>query len=384
MISEPHISRTIAWLQFPMAALVHFNHIPSLDSPLGPVRFVEQLIYVGLAKPVMPAFFFIAGYLFFYGCDNFKPGVYLRKLSKRCRTLLLPYAIWSLIFCLCMCAYGMMAFPTDTESLFDTFVVGSYSKLSVTPFGNSFRSLPYPDAAQHLWFIRDLMLLMILSPAVWLLGRLDPRLSIPLISLAALLNAGIPGVGSDAPVWFTLGSLFAIHRIDMVRLSHRLGWKIVIPWLILTFLYTGAVHFFDYHHYTYGPKSILAGTLSAFTGVFAYFAIASRSLYPGDDTLSADRLANSQTDYRTNRFNTLMLMLLPTCFFFYAIHPLPLIDRYIRITDYFVTDPDWKESAAFFSVAILKLILIPLLFFALRRVMPRTLSLLTGGRSART
>lgn len=376
MTLEPHISRTFAWLQFPMAALVTLMHSPTGPSPIVTVRFVIEFIICGITRPVIPAFFFISGYLFFNGCSTFGPGDYLRKIGRRTRTLLIPYLAWCILFCISMAAYGMLDLRPDAQALVKLFVAGDSEKLTVTPFGNVINNLSYPEAGGHLWFIRDLMLMMLLSPLVWLLGRLNAKITIPLVSVAALLNLGIPGVGSVAPVWFTLGGLFAIHRIDVVRICHRLGWRLIAPWLTLALLFAAMVTFFDWHHINYGPKSIMVSTLNTYIGVFAYFAIASRSLYPCKRGLSV-----VNDSYRANRLNTLLLTLVPVCFFMYAIHPLPQIDRYIRLSDLIVTDPDWREGAAFFTAAILKLTLIPLLFYALRHMMPRTLSLLTGGRS---
>jgi len=367
-----------------MAALVTLAHSPTGPSPIFAVRLVVEFIICGITRPLIPAFFFISGYLFFYGCSSFGTGTYLRKITQRSCTLLVPYLVWCTLFGISMAAYGQIDPRLDPHSLFKMFVAGDVGKFSVTPFGNVIMNIPYPDAGGHLWFIRDLMVVVLFSPLVWLTGRLDARISIPLVSLAALLNAGIPGVGSVAPVWFTLGSLFAIHRVDIVRLCHRLGWTLIIPWLLLAMLFAAMVCSFDLHHLTYGPKSIMASTLNSYIGVFAYLAIASRSLYPGKQGLAADKLATGHVTHHANRLNTLLLTLAPVCFFMYAIHPLPHIDRYIRLTDLFITDPEWKEGAAFFSAAILKLTLIPLLFLAMRRMTPRLLSFLTGGRSRRS
>jgi hypothetical protein len=368
-----------------MAALVTLMHSPTSPSPVAPVRFIEEFICCGLTRPLMPAFFLISGYLFFGTLQNFHPKDYLGKMARKSRTLLLPYIIWCAIFSISLIVYGDIDPGPEPGSLIRLFWAGESSMYTVTPFGYKITDIAYPDGGGHLWFLRDLIVMMLLTPAIWFFARLNPKITIPIVSLAALTNAGIPGIGSTSVVWFTMGAIFGIHRIDFVRFSYRLGACVIIPWLLLGAVFAYMVIEYGWHHVTYGPKSIMVSTLDAYIGVFAYFAIASRCLYhlkkEGRATIS---LSEDNAIYRANNLNKILLRLAPVSFFMYVIHPLPWIDRHIRLTDYLISNPDYKETAAFVSVAILKLTLIPLLFFAMRRYTPRLLSILTGGRSSRT
>ena len=50
----------------------------------------------GIARIGVPLFFFISGFLFFY-YDDFSKNVYLGKIKKRFKSLVVPYIFWNLV-----------------------------------------------------------------------------------------------------------------------------------------------------------------------------------------------------------------------------------------------------------------------------------------------
>ena len=162
-------SETIQFLRFPLIVGVIFIHtditLPNNesieDSSIWTV--VENIMYLFsyvLPAACVPLFFFISGFLFFKNVD-FNLDVYKRKILSRCRTLLAPYVIWNLL--------GFLLFLLKHYNSFKD------GKLCVTFVGflNGFfmihPSNTNPPFNFPLWFIRDLIILVVLSPLIFLL-----------------------------------------------------------------------------------------------------------------------------------------------------------------------------------------------------------------------
>lgn len=85
-------SRLSNAIKVPMIILVIFVHENlnlERDGYLG-------LLLAAMANVSVPVFFLISGYYFFKG-EELGKDVYLSKLKKRIRTLLLPYLLWNLL-----------------------------------------------------------------------------------------------------------------------------------------------------------------------------------------------------------------------------------------------------------------------------------------------
>lgn len=118
--------------------------------------FIVHWISDVATKSCVPLFFLISGYLFFKSVDGTSPYKikYLGKLKKRTKTLLVPYLIWNLLYFVYMVAFKKM----DLSFL---SVVGAFF---VRP---DLLPVSYYPAYTPFWFIRELMLLMLLSPLVY-------------------------------------------------------------------------------------------------------------------------------------------------------------------------------------------------------------------------
>ena len=100
------LSKTISFIRFPLIVGVVFIHsnmlVVNIQGTLirydrwPIVAFLMKLFSVVFADVCVPLFFFISGFLFFYKPD-FTRGVYIDKLRKRVKTLLVPYLIWNFV-----------------------------------------------------------------------------------------------------------------------------------------------------------------------------------------------------------------------------------------------------------------------------------------------
>ena len=98
-------SKTISFLRLPLIAFVILVHcdfvsvIPELgDSVQYPgYNCMSEIIHLLFSQCAVLLFFFFSGYLFFIKISDYNSRTYLKKLSNRTKTLLVPYLFWNLI-----------------------------------------------------------------------------------------------------------------------------------------------------------------------------------------------------------------------------------------------------------------------------------------------
>ncbi|MDR0606256.1 MAG: acyltransferase, partial [Bacteroidales bacterium] len=131
-------------------------------------EYVQGAISEMIGRCAVPLFYIISGYLFFYEIPNGLHSIF-EKQKKRMRTLLIPYIIASVFFVF-FCVLVTIV-PGTAQ-----FINSSILPLFENNLGNIFYNIFYdagtgmPIAAQ-LWFLRDLILLVILSPIWYLLYK---------------------------------------------------------------------------------------------------------------------------------------------------------------------------------------------------------------------
>lgn len=96
-----------------------------------------------LTSIAVPYFFLISGF-FFFKCSYYAPGNYKKMIRKKIRTLLVPFLIWNVLAIFPLWYSGKMVI----ENHWYLYVV----------------DLLHSDYNGPLWYVRTLMLLMLLSP----------------------------------------------------------------------------------------------------------------------------------------------------------------------------------------------------------------------------
>ena len=206
MYVNKQFERVVDLLRFPLIAGVVFIHAPVAGLALK----TSFEILTGLCVPL---YFIISGYFFFYG-KNFDMQVYRRNIVKRVRTLLIPYLLWNLIALLVWqlrCRMNIGHMMLDAK-----FVLGSFW---ATPFENgSDAPIDYP-----LWFVRDLMVICLLSPVVYYALRRVGILWLVATGISWFFdfNIPVPGFSSIAVFFFSVGAYFSIRRVDPLGMPHR-------------------------------------------------------------------------------------------------------------------------------------------------------------------
>ena len=189
-------TNAISLLRFPLAILVVYLHSrpevigAGADMECMPMLLnLTNLISGNITRIAVPAFFFISGYLFFRNIEKWEWSQYFDKLERRFHTLVVPFIVWNLLI------FGVYFFiqmfvPSlihNEHELIRNYGLSHY----LSAFG--FNVFEKPICYQ-LWFIRDLIVLVLLTPVLYVviasLRRL-PYFAIVVVALITVVGGAI-------------------------------------------------------------------------------------------------------------------------------------------------------------------------------------------------
>lgn len=205
-------SKNISVLRFPMIAMIVCIHARmgeglSLDeNNINSLLATEYILGEIIATIAVPLYFIISGFLFFYNIDVFNKEIYITKLRKRVQTLLIPYFIWNLI------AY--LIYLTNHQFNVNTLIMSFFI---VHPDGRT-GSSPMDGP---LWFIRNLYIVMLISPIIYaLIKRMKIWWLIPFLLLWILGFSIFKNGIMIAFIFFSLGAGLSICKHHLVIDKH--------------------------------------------------------------------------------------------------------------------------------------------------------------------
>lgn len=199
----------------PLMVAVVFIHCSLTDEVSMPLVTTTELIFSSiLASPAVPLFMFFAGYLFFINISDFTTTNYFSKLKSRLRTLLIPYIIWNLlvmVFFLLIHQFGHNLINPNFNNI---------ASFSISQILDCFwrGAGGYPIAYQF-WFIRDLILLVVLSPLVYLI--VSPTWFKYTIGAITIIYTVIDNHTSDVIFYFVLGAACGVHKLNFIEICRK-------------------------------------------------------------------------------------------------------------------------------------------------------------------
>ena len=222
-------------MRFPLICLVVIAHSAgvfptptvewSLDG-LNVFHFVAEMISRHFCSTGTCWFFVFSGFLLFYYLKEgeFSPEWVGVKWKKRIRSLLLPYLLWNLLAVLIIYSKNYIF-----QSLSLEVQQGELEMVRQGPLHWFFTG----PADFPLWFLRDLMLLTLLSPLMYLFFKRFRWLSLTLLVLLYLspLDPRIPTMRSI--FFFSIGVWLGTHKINLLSLCQRVKKPAAIIALIL-------------------------------------------------------------------------------------------------------------------------------------------------------
>lgn len=372
---SPLTSKTISALRLPLIIGVMFIHNSSAELPgmnlsevinsvtcWGGVNYIIKLVSGTLAACAVPIFFFFSGYLFFIKTDEFCREEYYGKIKSRLNSLLVPYIFWAIFG---VTLYGLLATLPYTKQIFGN----GYFEFSWRYIGEQITGLKLVDGVHifqigyHLWFLRDLFFMVILSPLFYLALR-NRRWLIWLMIAVWIFSGATPWlremeINTTSFIFFGLGAYFGINNLDFLSLFQRFMIAssicypvfVIIDWLI-------ACNFVDVTYVSFLAPIIKASmillALPFWCNVVAL--LVSRRLIRDVEWLAA------------------------ASFFIYLIH-IPFILPQVKKILYHLVNPQTQEVLVvlYFGAVFMSVIVCLMIYKLMQLVCSRLLLFVTGG-----
>lgn len=151
------LSDKIRFMSFLMMVMIVILHANLMRYTTGISHDIQVLITEGITRVAVPAFFFISGFLLMYKFKGNPKSFFISKIISRIKSLFIPFVIWSLIgLGLVYVIETMDIIPYNLTNRHEFTLKSILTEIFV-----------YPTICFQLWFIRDLFLLVLLSPAIY-------------------------------------------------------------------------------------------------------------------------------------------------------------------------------------------------------------------------
>lgn len=143
--------------------------------------------------------------------DKFTFSLYKNKLRSRYRTLFVPYVVWNIIlYCEFLFKVYILGYPS--YGIIDGDTVNRWKMLEGFVYIEQAGGLPYAFA---FWFIRNLMVFIILSPLVWLVARKW------WIAVAVLVLQHVFYIRFYFMEWFIIGAALSLNGFNPEKIRIR-------------------------------------------------------------------------------------------------------------------------------------------------------------------
>jgi len=321
-----------------MAILAVFYLHASFPEEVTATMRIPTLVRACIAETfghcAVPMFYAISGFLFFKGISQLHQV--LGKMRKRVKTLIVPFVIAALLFALLYLIISPEKFAD--KSPWNIF------------YAIFFDAGSYMPMAYHLWFLRDLIIVVALSPVLFYLRKYLKLWSLPVL---IILYWQFPyALFTYAMIWFVAGSLL-LDKLERIPRWAVFGLLAVFILLVLFRLNFG---------YAWKYLNILE-IAAGITGLWCLYDI----IVPNDF-----RLRNAPALTLACQFT----------FFLYLYHE-PLFHGILKLFP-MLLGHNWLGYTLSFLLS--PLIFLPIgigIGYGLRKYLPALYSLITGGRDYR-
>lgn len=275
-------SQALDLLRFPLAVIVVLVHTFPMQTGFNimgkpfdfenfPI-FYELLCFISsfLRGQSVPIYYFISGYVFFLGVDNFNKDRYIQKLKNRTKTLLIPYLIWNVIALgIRLTSYIPMfrAYAAHPDQTFNPTVWTILSSFWSTKglFPDSPLAVPVNTP---LWFVRNLMIVVLCTPIIYNVIKRFRAWPILFLCMLWFVKLFFPEVSDGGFIgsflFFSFGAYMSINKKDMVAEFGRYFKISIILYPCLGVIGMLSIHFFPSVTEVIKQINIIVGLLFAY------------------------------------------------------------------------------------------------------------------------
>lgn len=211
------LSHAITAVRFPLVVAIILLHAYTATGPVNNHVVLFQSLYpfaLWFGESGVPTYFFISGLLFFYSTKT-----YAEKIKIRVKTLLVPYVLWNGLYLL---AYVGLFLCGHEQPIFGR----SLASYDLIDYLRLFWDRGYWDGGNGtpllcpFWYIRDLMMVSLLSPVIYYIIR-TTGLLLPLLACALWFATPNVAFSMQCLSMFSLGAYFSIKEINLFDLLAR-------------------------------------------------------------------------------------------------------------------------------------------------------------------
>lgn len=362
------LSEFINLTRFPLIVLVvliHSHFIPAGYSLPYNSYITEYPLYCNIsylcsnliARVAVPLFFVISGYLFFKkNTESYNWNDYKTKIKTRLHSLFIPYVIWNILILTFTLLVQIVRGGVSEEYDILNYSISDYFRV----FWDIKDGMPF---CYQLWFIRDLIIMTLISPLIYLLLKNRGIATFVLFFSALWWFVDLDNVrwylNSQSMIFFCLGSFIAIHKFDIVEKLQSIKKISYIAALVsVTFV---MISFNSGYFYE------LNRTLRQLI-----YHLCILTLLVSFTNIYLDNIVTKQ--WRANKF------LLNSTFFIYGYHAIMLGYMYGLINMVIDIKSDLFFVLLYFLAPATVIAFGLLIFSFMRKAFPKITGLITGGR----
>lgn len=222
-LTQPQLSQTINFARITLIVglvFLHYAAYPnSMNSPFDgmdpaafPVATFVNSFVLFFFFSVVPLLSMVSGWLFFtFKAERAMPAL-RERIGKRFGSLYLPLVAWNTLY-LVVAVVACVHLPNH----------GFLAQLNFQPheagfaeYVNAVFALTAHPIAFQFWFVRDLLVTVLLSPVLWLALRHAPYVGMAVLGAAWLLGHDLfVFFRADVAFFFYLGGFLRIHRLPL-------------------------------------------------------------------------------------------------------------------------------------------------------------------------
>ncbi|RWX02396.1 acyltransferase family protein [Flavobacterium cerinum] len=344
--------KVISFVSMLLVVFLHsYNLVVNLDSEVilldqGYSSFIQNFFSQGICRVAVPLFFSISGYLFFLNTKG-TLNEFVSKFNKRLKTIVVPYLFWSvswLLFFLFLQSIPQLAMFFYNKNIIDYTAKEIVTAILIHP-------IPY-----QLWFLRDLMCLVILAPLLFFLIKKTKYFALALVLIIWFFDLNLIVLGNESLFFFVVGSFISIHKNEILAKKITKGALVyTLIWLAILLIKTLLMQ------YRYDDAFVISflHKVSVLIGILAVW-----SLY---DSLVFN--SGMKTNSKVLNYS----------FFIFVLHE-PMLQFLKKILFYLTYKNELISLIIYFAAPIITIIICLFAGFILKRIAPKFYLFICGGR----
>ena len=249
---NPEFSKRITSMRFAMALFIVFIHNSLneaihfatgdivIDMPLW-MHIIHDTMVNYWGGIAVPTFFIISGYLFYA-----KPKNAVKTIKSKFKGIFVPYVLWIglsiLLYYIAQSFDLSKPYFAQSENIIRNWSISDYFKAFwARHFGSESNTLNAPFVPPF-WYIRDLMIMMLISPIIKFLANKFPAAWLIFITLLYFSEVTLHIIDiqygfTTALFFFSLGYYAVQHIGKIMNFLDSISWRDFIVAYVLSFFF---------------------------------------------------------------------------------------------------------------------------------------------------